>query len=118
MLFRSRKHERSERAFLRALVCDVIQFEMTTRACVSEVHWCQWRFRNWTPLVVDISLRFIARDLRVDFLKIALFRKQFVRGQKTIGSHLNMRNGGWFLSKKDLAFKGQATRHTTIKLSI
>ena len=43
-------------------------------------------------MFVDISLRFITRDFRVDFFKaraIARFRNQFARSQKTIGSHLN-----------------------------
>ena len=43
-------------------------------------------------MFVDISLRFIARDFRVDLFKaraIARFRNQFTRGQKTIGIRLN-----------------------------
>ena len=43
-------------------------------------------------MFVDISLRFIARDFRVDFFKaraIARFWNQFARGQKTVGSHFN-----------------------------
>ena len=37
----------------------------------------------------------VARDLRVDFLK--LFRNQFARGQKTIGSHLKTHQHFCFL---------------------
>ena len=43
-------------------------------------------------LFVDISLRFIPRDFRVDFFKardIARFRNQFARGQKPQGATFN-----------------------------
>ena len=96
-------------------------FEMTTRAWVSEFHWRQWRFRNWTPLVVDISLRFIARDFRVDFLKIVpsrYFENSSRAVKKLWGATLTWGMQGGFYQKKVIAFKGQATKYTTIKLSI
>ena len=44
---------------------------------------------NLDSMFVDISLRFIAHNFREDFLKLARFRNQFVRDEKTIWSHLN-----------------------------
>ena len=106
------------RVFFASMFVTSYNFVTTTHACVSEAHWSQrsvqnsnnkennfelsnsllyflhkqqFFFTNLDAMFVDNSLRFTARAFRVDFeaRAIARFQNQFVRGQKTSGSHLN-----------------------------
>jgi len=49
-------------------------------------------FTNLDTMFVDILLRDLAHDFCIDFLELRplRFRNQFMRGQKTIRSHLKL----------------------------
>ena len=61
--------EKWARVFFVSMFVTRYNFETATRACVSEAHWLVCS--KLDAVLVDISVPFIARDFRADFLKLA-----------------------------------------------